>query len=124
VTATNCRHDLTENYAFKMKFGNIESTCICVKYKNKWSLGIGYEELDGNFKCGFNKHIVFLPWDILSSINCVPRVTSLSNFRDSKMMGCMSKRFAKWRRMVRQQQGKIYIMRICITMLLNWHKYA
>ncbi|KEH36759.1 DVL family protein [Medicago truncatula] len=38
------------------------------------------------------------------------------------MMGCMSKRFAKWRRMVRQQQGKIYIMRICITMLLNWHK--
>ncbi|CAL9754184.1 unnamed protein product [Musa acuminata subsp. burmannicoides] len=27
-------------------------------------------------------------------------------------------RLQKWRRMVRQQKGKLYIMRICITMLI------
>ncbi|XP_050240899.1 small polypeptide DEVIL 5-like [Quercus robur] len=36
----------------------------------------------------------------------------------------MGKRFAKWKRMVRQQKGKLYIMRVCISMLLGWHKYS
>ncbi|CAL9046166.1 unnamed protein product [Musa banksii] len=31
-------------------------------------------------------------------------------------------RLQKWRRMVRQQKGKLYIMRICITMLICWRK--
>ncbi|XP_057422290.1 small polypeptide DEVIL 21-like [Lotus japonicus] len=39
-------------------------------------------------------------------------------------MGRMGRRFSKLRRMVRQQRGKLYIMRVCITMLLNWHKYS
>ncbi|KAK7412639.1 hypothetical protein VNO78_04157 [Psophocarpus tetragonolobus] len=34
----------------------------------------------------------------------------------------MGRRYAKWRRIVQQQRGKLYIMRICISMLLNWHK--
>ena len=33
-------------------------------------------------------------------------------------------RLQKWRRMVRQQKGKLYIMRICITMLICRRKYA
>lgn len=39
-------------------------------------------------------------------------------------MGNMGRRFSKWKRMVRQQKGKLYIMRVCITMLLCWHKYS
>ncbi|KAL2588570.1 hypothetical protein AAZV13_13G176900 [Glycine max] len=39
-----------------------------------------------------------------------------------KIMG--GRRYAKWRRIVQQQRGKLYIMRICISMLLNWHKYS
>ncbi|XP_055814468.1 small polypeptide DEVIL 4-like [Solanum dulcamara] len=31
-------------------------------------------------------------------------------------------RLSKLRRMVKQQKGKLYIMRICITMLLCWDK--
>ncbi|KAK7292374.1 hypothetical protein RIF29_08152 [Crotalaria pallida] len=38
-------------------------------------------------------------------------------------MCSQSGRFSKWRRMVRQQRGKLYIMRVCISMLLNWHKF-
>ncbi|KAK7264530.1 hypothetical protein RJT34_32139 [Clitoria ternatea] len=38
-------------------------------------------------------------------------------------MGNMGRRFSKLRRMVRQQRGKLYIMRVCISMLLNWHNY-
>nr|XP_023881730.1 uncharacterized protein LOC111994105 [Quercus suber] len=41
-----------------------------------------------------------------------------------RLMENMGKRFAKWKRMVRQQKGKLYIMRICISMLLGWHKYS
>ncbi|XP_047259079.1 small polypeptide DEVIL 11-like [Capsicum annuum] len=33
-------------------------------------------------------------------------------------------RFSKLKRMVKQQKGKLYIMRICITMLLCWDKYS
>ncbi|PIN11820.1 hypothetical protein CDL12_15574 [Handroanthus impetiginosus] len=36
----------------------------------------------------------------------------------------MGKRFEKWRRMVRQMRGKLYIMRVCITMLICWDKYS
>lgn len=36
-------------------------------------------------------------------------------------MGSQGRRFSKWRRMVRQLRGKLYIMRVCISMLLNWH---
>ncbi|XP_024035780.1 uncharacterized protein LOC112096699 [Citrus clementina] len=39
-----------------------------------------------------------------------------------ELMGRVARRFAKWKRMVRQQRGKLYIMRVCITMLLCWHK--
>ncbi|KAL2580020.1 hypothetical protein AAZX31_15G098800 [Glycine max] len=40
------------------------------------------------------------------------------------MKRIMGRRYAKWRRIVQQQRGKLYIMRICISMLLNWHKYS
>ncbi|XP_024636903.1 uncharacterized protein [Medicago truncatula] len=36
----------------------------------------------------------------------------------------MGGRMSKLRRIVRQQKGKLYIMRVCISMLLNWHKYS
>jgi len=36
----------------------------------------------------------------------------------------MGQRLEKLRRMVRQQKGKLYIMRTCISMLICWHKYA
>ncbi|KAL2628192.1 hypothetical protein AAZX31_07G237900 [Glycine max] len=36
----------------------------------------------------------------------------------------MGRRFSKLRRMVRQQRGKFYIMRVCISMLLNWDKHS
>ncbi|XP_058762093.1 small polypeptide DEVIL 9-like [Vicia villosa] len=39
-------------------------------------------------------------------------------------MGSMSRRLDKWRRMVRQQHGKFYIMRKCIYMLLTWDKHS
>ncbi|KAK7387811.1 hypothetical protein VNO78_22605 [Psophocarpus tetragonolobus] len=39
-------------------------------------------------------------------------------------MGNMGRRFSKFRRMVRQQRGKFYIMRVCISMLLNWDKHS
>ncbi|XP_073116974.1 small polypeptide DEVIL 21 [Elaeis guineensis] len=32
----------------------------------------------------------------------------------------MRQKLEKWRRMVRQQRGKLYIMRVCISMLLRW----
>ncbi|XP_030922862.1 uncharacterized protein LOC115949714 [Quercus lobata] len=44
--------------------------------------------------------------------------------RYQRLMENMGKRFAKWKRMVRQQKGKLYIMRVCISMLLGWHKYS
>ncbi|XP_074341548.1 small polypeptide DEVIL 21-like [Apium graveolens] len=39
-------------------------------------------------------------------------------------MGRLVKRFAKWKKFVRQQKGKLYIMRECICMLLCWDKYS
>ncbi|KAL4186968.1 hypothetical protein AMTRI_Chr09g36840 [Amborella trichopoda] len=39
-------------------------------------------------------------------------------------MAIMARRFARWRRVARQQRGKLYIMRVCVTMLICWHKYA
>ncbi|XP_058192330.1 small polypeptide DEVIL 21 [Rhododendron vialii] len=39
-------------------------------------------------------------------------------------MGRMSERCAKWKREVRKQRAKLYIMRVCISMLLCWHKYS
>ncbi|XP_071940082.1 small polypeptide DEVIL 21-like [Coffea arabica] len=37
----------------------------------------------------------------------------------------MGKRFGKWRRIVRQLRGRLYIIRVCITMLLCWdEKYS
>lgn len=39
-----------------------------------------------------------------------------------RSMGRLVKRFAKWKRFVRQQRGKLYIMRECISMLLYGDK--
>lgn len=39
-------------------------------------------------------------------------------------MGNNGGRFAKWRRFVRQQRAKFYIMRMCISMLLNWKEQS
>ncbi|XP_052206391.1 small polypeptide DEVIL 10-like [Diospyros lotus] len=39
-------------------------------------------------------------------------------------MARMGKRYGKWKRMVKQQRARLYIMRVCISMLLCWHKYS
>ncbi|KAL1348738.1 hypothetical protein AAHE18_07G102100 [Arachis hypogaea] len=36
----------------------------------------------------------------------------------------MSRDFDSKFKIVRQQRGKFYIMRVCISMLINWHKYS
>lgn len=41
-----------------------------------------------------------------------------------RSMGRLVQRFAKWKKFVRQQKGKLYIMRECICMLLCWDKYS
>ncbi|XP_048133816.1 small polypeptide DEVIL 4-like [Rhodamnia argentea] len=40
------------------------------------------------------------------------------------VMGRSRRVYAKLKRTVRQQRGKLYIMRVCISMLLCWHKQS
>ncbi|XP_057486236.1 small polypeptide DEVIL 21 [Actinidia eriantha] len=39
-------------------------------------------------------------------------------------MARMTERCGKWKRVVRQQRAKLYIIRVCVSMLLCWHKYS